>query len=210
MVGEMKAKQLPKGTWSKSIQYFYSLKNSAYSWCESQLERDALLILEFDDEIESYKSQPISIQYKNTLGETCRYTPDYLFKRKVSGKFIFREVKMFERINDELKEKVVLINRRLTSSYDSKLEIISSNEIRVGSRIDNLDMLYSYRRVQVDPSHANGIINRMPSEFPYAELIDAAKKAGEKNVIPLCLLAHGYLCFDMTSPLASNTRINKK
>ncbi|RRV03305.1 hypothetical protein EGJ28_24300 [Stutzerimonas xanthomarina] len=58
----VKSKVLPKGMWSKSIHYFYSLKNQNYCWCESMLERDALLVMEFDDDIERYKTQPISIQ----------------------------------------------------------------------------------------------------------------------------------------------------
>lgn len=206
----MKAKQLPKGTWSKSIQYFYSLKNQAHSWCESKLEWDALLLLEFDDEVESYKSQPMSIKYKNSLDEICRYTPDYLFKRKANGKFVFREVKMSKRVDDALKEKVALINHRINKSYNANLEIITSDEIRVGCRIDNLNMLYSYKRVQINPADIGVIINRMPREFSYEELIDSTKKAGAKNVMPLSLLAHGYLHFETSSPLTSSTRINKK
>lgn len=205
----MKAKQLPKGTWSKSIQYFYSLKNRAYFWCESLLERDALLLLEFDSEVESYKSQPISIQYKNEAGKTSRYTPDYLFKRKSTEEFIFREVKQSERVDSELLAKVGLINRRLKDAYGSRLEIITSDEIRVGSRIDNLSRLYSYRRVNVTSSEAEAILRNLPSEFCFAELVEGAREVGAKSIMPLALLAHGFLAFDTSISLVDATRIKK-
>ncbi len=203
----VKSKVLPKGMWSKSIHYFYSLKNQSYCWCESMLERDALLVMEFDDDIERYKTQPISIQYKNAFGKVCRYTPDSLFKRKSSGEFVFREVKMSNRVNEELKAKFALINRQIMKSYDSRLEIITDSEIRVGNRIDNLKVLYSYRRVDINQSDAMEIMKALPQEHCYSELIDCAKRLGAPDVTPLALLAHGYLYFDTTSPLVGSTRI---
>lgn len=98
----MRPKALPKGMWSKSIHYFYSLKNQCHCWCESMLERDALLLMEFDDDIVAYKTQPISIQYKDLQGNVRRYTPDYLFKRKSDGAFGFREVKMAAFVSESL------------------------------------------------------------------------------------------------------------
>ena len=203
----MKSKVLPKGMWSKSIHYFYSLKNQSYCWCESMLERDALLVMEFDDDIERYKTQPVSIQYKNAFGKVCRYTPDSLFKRKSSGGFVFREIKMSNRVNEELKAKFALINRQIMKSYDSRLEIITDSEIRVGNRIDNLKVLYSYRRVDINQSDAIEIMKALPQEHCYSELVDCAKRLGSPDVTPLALLAHGYLSFDTTSPLVGSTRI---
>lgn len=205
----MKSKVLPKGMWSKSIHYFYSLKNQSYCWCESMLERDALLVMEFDDDIERYKTQPISMQYKNALGKVCRYTPDSLFKRKSSGEFVFREVKMSNRVNEDLKVKIALINRQIMRSYASRLEIITDGEIRVGKRIDNLKLLYSYRRVDVNQPDAMEVMKALPQELCYGDLIDCAKRLGARDVTPLALLAHGYLSFDTTSPLVSSTRIIK-
>lgn len=77
------------------------------------LEQDALLVMEFDDDIAGYKTQPLSIQYKDALGNICRYTPDYLFKRKSDGGFGFKEVKMAARVDEKLKTKIALINLAL-------------------------------------------------------------------------------------------------
>lgn len=206
----MKPKVLPKGMWSKSIHYFYSLKNQSYCWCESMLERDALLLMEFDDDIEAYKTQPISIQYKNSSGKISRYTPDYLYKRKSRARPGFHEVKMAARVDDELINKLALVNVRIKKAYGTQLEIISDTEIRVGRRIDNLMALYSYRRLDINNSDAVRLLNNMPSEFCYGDLIDHAKRLGAKNVTPLALLAHGRLTFDTTTHLLAGTKISKK
>ena len=205
----MKPKALPKGMWSKSIHYFYSLKNQCYCWCESMLERDALLVMEFDDDIAAYKTQPISIQYKDLQGNIRRYTPDYLFKRKSDGEFGFREVKMAEFVSENLNKKVALINRRLRRDYGSELKIITDREIRVGYTVANLKVLYSYRRICIDPSDTDRILRGLPREFKYGDLISFAKMLDLKNTMPLALLAHGVLSFDKTSPLLSETRIFK-
>jgi len=195
--------------WSKSIHYFYSQKNRQYFWCESMLERDALLLMEFDSDIVGYKTQPISIQYKDTLGEIRRYTPDYLFKRKSSEQFVFHEVKMAERVDDALMEKISLINHRLREAYGSRLEIITNEEVRVGSRIDNLETLYPYKRVLLDMQTVNQIISALPTDGYYGDLIQCARTAGVREVVPLAILAHGYLSFNAELPLSVDTKIVK-
>ncbi|TXI34649.1 MAG: hypothetical protein E6Q69_03430 [Aquipseudomonas alcaligenes] len=173
------------------------------------LERDALLLMEFDDDIVAYKAQPISIQYKDLQGNVRRYTPDILFKRKSDGAFGFREVKMAAFVSESLNEKVALINRRLRRDYKSDLEIITDREIRVGSTVDNLKVLYSYRRICIDLSDADRILCGLPREFRYADLISFAKILDLKDTMPLALLAHGFLCFEKSSPLLNETRIFK-
>ena len=101
-------------------------------------------------------------------------------------------------------------NRRIKKDYGTQLEIISDTEIRVGRRIDNLMALYSYRRLDINNSDAVRLLNNMPSEFCYGDLIDHAKRLGAKNVIPLALLAHGRLTFDTTTHLLAATKISKK
>lgn len=206
----MKAKQLPKGTWSKSIRYFYSMKNQTRFWCESLLERDALLLLEFDEDIEAYKAQPMSLTYRNASGRECRYTPDQLIKIKSSKKFVFREVKPSERVNNEIIAKIELINQHIKKVYRTSLEIITSKEIRIGSRIENLNKLYSYRRVNINPTDAEIVLSNLPMEFNYSELVTITKHYAIKDVMPLALIAHGLLSFDTSAQLNDATKIVKK
>jgi hypothetical protein len=54
-----------------------SPKNGRASQYESSLERDLLQLLEFDDYVESYCEQPVTIEYVHE-GVVRRYTPDVL------------------------------------------------------------------------------------------------------------------------------------
>lgn len=173
------------------------------------LERDALLLMEFDDDIEAYKTQPISIQYKDAQGHIRRYTPDYLFKRKSHGVFGFKEVKMAAFVNEALDAKIALINRRLKKSYGSELEVITDREIRVGCRVANLKVLYSYRRCHIDPSNVGAVLRNLPNNFMYGDLIDCTRKLKLKDTMPLTLLAHGIMSFDTSAPLLNETRLYK-
>src|SRR5579859_6676456 len=45
---------------------------------ESSLERDFMLLVQFDPAIDTYTPQPLTLRYRGLDGETHRYTPDGL------------------------------------------------------------------------------------------------------------------------------------
>jgi len=47
---------------------------------ESSLERDFLLLLDFDPEVVLYEEQPVTINYHDDQGRRRRYTPDVLVR----------------------------------------------------------------------------------------------------------------------------------
>ncbi|MDC5205832.1 Tn7 transposase TnsA N-terminal domain-containing protein, partial [Acinetobacter baumannii] len=47
---------------------------------ESSLERDLMILMEFDPTVHLYTPQPIVIQYKSSDGKTHRYIPDGLIE----------------------------------------------------------------------------------------------------------------------------------
>lgn len=56
-------RQLRSYRWEKCITHLNSLKTGSRAWCESSLERDYLLTLEFDEAVDTYRCQPISFLY---------------------------------------------------------------------------------------------------------------------------------------------------
>lgn len=47
---------------------------------ESSLERDFVYLLEFDDNVECFVDQPLTINYHDSKGSSRRYTPDFLVR----------------------------------------------------------------------------------------------------------------------------------
>jgi len=205
----MNNKQLPKGTWSKSIRYFYSMKNRTRFWCESLLERDALLQLEFDDGIEAYKAQPMSFTYKNINEKESRYTPDQLVKMKSDKSFIFREVKVGSRVDELVREKVEWISQHIHRVYGSRLEIITDDQIRVGSSINNFNIIYPYKRICVERVKIHEVEKSLPYAFSFLELKEVSGYLKCRDSIPFALLAHGILKFDYSMPLNDQSIIYK-
>src|SRR5947209_18110990 len=55
-----------------------SRKNDRMTGFESSLERDFLLLLDFDRSVARYEEQPVRIEYADAAGRRRTYTPDVL------------------------------------------------------------------------------------------------------------------------------------
>ena len=65
----------------RSIRGKYALKRLGYSvWFESRLERDFLVLTDFDWNVASIEEQPISIPWFDDDGRAHTYTPDFLVR----------------------------------------------------------------------------------------------------------------------------------
>jgi hypothetical protein len=64
-----------------------SRKNDRMTGFESSLERDFLLLLDFDCTVERYEEQPVTIEYTDTAGKRPTYTPDVLiyYRQDLAG-----------------------------------------------------------------------------------------------------------------------------
>lgn len=70
----MPVRKIPKNYLSVT-GIFSSAKNSKSLWYESLLERDLMILLEFDDTVERFEEQPVKIPFKKG---TKPYVPDIL------------------------------------------------------------------------------------------------------------------------------------
>jgi hypothetical protein len=77
----MYIRNLRKPSPNKNVFKFASAKISGVIMCESTLEFDACFHHEYNDEIESYGSQPEGFKYE-FMGKSLPYTPDTLIVYK--------------------------------------------------------------------------------------------------------------------------------
>ena len=185
------------------------MKNLARFWCESLLERDALLALEFDEAVESYKAQPVSFAYTAINGKPARYTPDQLVKFKDDRGYQFREIKMAKRIDDALQEKMAWIRRHINDACGAGLEIVTDEDIRLGDSIFNMNMLYPYKRVFINRPEVAKIKKGMPQDISFSELKEYIRRLGFPDTTPFALLANGEFRFDFSIRLTEQTALIK-
>ncbi len=74
---------------------------------ESTLERDFLMLLEFDKNVERFEVQPIKLEWTNDLGKPHSYTPDVLVYY-CKGK---KQITLFEvKYRDDIKKNCRVVS----------------------------------------------------------------------------------------------------
>ena len=74
----MSARRIPRQRRSVS-GLFWSLKNGGrHIPYESGLELDYCTLLEFEEAVASFESQPVAVEYRRPSGRLCRGFPDFL------------------------------------------------------------------------------------------------------------------------------------
>jgi len=100
---------------------------------ESTLERDFLMLLEFDKDVERFEVQPIKLEWTNELGKTRSYTPDVLVYY-CKGK---QHITLFEvKYRDDIKKNWCVLKPKFKAAIrfckenNWKFKLITEVEIR--------------------------------------------------------------------------------
>lgn len=128
----------------QNVTGYKSLDKSKPQLVESTLEFDFLTILNFDCNVESIETQPITIEYISPTNKRTTYTPDVLVRYKDGSQTIF-EVKHREDLFlnwKKLKPKFKAAIKYCTTNKMS-FKIITENEIRT-DYLTNIKFLNTY------------------------------------------------------------------
>lgn len=125
--------------------FIHGSNDGLYSGFESSLERDALILIEFNTSITRYLSQPRSFNYFHDK-KNRKYTPD-IFIEYDNGRKLYIEVKYREDIKkdwDILKPKFKAAIEELATEENTRFKIWSEKEIRT-PLLKNATFLLPYR-----------------------------------------------------------------
>lgn len=197
------------GTRSKltKIISFSSIKCGELRYCESTLERDRLLHLEFDPQVTYYEAQPDTFRYEMDSGRSSEYTPDVRVYRgdasqieEIKPDEIYRKPKVFA--------KYSAINRMfLMQSTDFR--IVTDLDIYVGEAVSNYLLLYRFLGEPLSPA----LLDRFQSTLPsfHCSLAEIKALLSEKQ-FPIyaanMLLAHGHIEFDHKEPINADLEVS--
>lgn len=190
---------------------------------ESSLERDLLLLVHWDTEVDWYQSQPVKIDYVDSKGCARHYTPDLFVSYralKLPGqpptirKPLLCEVKYREDYLGQwrtLKPKFRAA-RAYAKEHGYEFRIFTEREIRT-EYLKNIQFLWSYRYADFHVHH-------------YEKLRDALKELEETNPTTLleacysskvlrgealwtlwCMIARGWIKCDLHRTLTMQTPI---
>lgn len=195
-----------------------SQKNKRMVAAESSLERDLLILLEFDPTVERYEEQPVSIEYFDRMRNKHRYTPDVLIYYRVINSVarppMLCEVKYREELFANWKE----IKPKIRAGRDYAhrggwcFKIMTEREIRT-PYLQSAKFLRPYRAIAVIDSDVRLILNAFhdvrdstPEEILTHIHNDRSRRA---ELLPTLwhLVSHGYICADLNQPLTMHTKL---
>ncbi len=129
---------------------FPSVKLGRMVEWDSQIERDYLYYLEFDDDVIEYSEQPIKFKY--TLNHRYRdYYPDFEIRRMSTSRLKYVEIKKESKLkNDEIRIKYSAIASAMAEAGHD-FELVTEKSLRVEPRYSNLTLLNKYYREEADP-----------------------------------------------------------
>lgn len=168
----MYIRSLRKPSANKNIFKFASTKIHDTIMCESPIEFDACFHHEYNNDIESFESQPKGFFYEFNGGRRP-YTPDALIKY-VDKTLQYQEYKPFKVSQDQTFKAEFLEKQKASTALGIELILVTDKQIRVEPVLNNLKLLHRYSGIcQPNDTHI--------------ELVKTIRKLGKVNLrdIPL-------------------------
>ena len=194
-----------KGLPNKNVVLFPSVKNQSLMPCESKLEAEHCLAIEFERNVMSYRTQPLTIR----LNAKESYTPDVVIADE-SGKYTFREIKFSgslqsNKLNDRL--------TKITSVFATagfRFEVITEKLLNLFPVCQHRNYLYRSARLnfhQLQVNEALAVINTAGPDFTLQAFRNECQDLGIHPLIADWTIFHGYVQFDINQPINELTFI---
>ncbi|MCG8316479.1 MAG: TnsA endonuclease N-terminal domain-containing protein [Pseudomonadales bacterium] len=205
----IKTRKISKKSRKKNLSNFYSQKSGMHLWCESFLERQRLLIGEFDNTWHEIETQPFTIKF-NLNGRRRIYTPDIFVKRrgKVSSRGLIIEVKNSRQANTPIVHAKLMAAKGFLIKEGYDYEIFTELGLPSDEYLDNLELLYRYR---TSLPQDKALIEEVVRFVGHNETITVSevnyfiKKTGEMFSNVFVFIANGHLRVDMSLKITGKT-----
>ena len=189
-----------------SIKY-YSRKAVSLNYCESILEMDGCLRLEFDDSVQRFLTQPFSLKLiiNNRL---VRYTPDILIEF-VDGSYALVEVKPSKKIKEKkLASKLETIRNFCLNELGIPFHILTEKEIHQGKYIANLQQLYPFKDIKISEAFSKKAEESLQSPFTVSALEELCIQKNKNSKHAWAMIAQGFVTFDTNELLIKSSLLN--
>lgn len=198
-------REIHKGHYGKRIIYFWSLKNGKRQVvCESGLERDHALLMEFDNDIAEYFLQPLQVR----LEPGVTYTPDAMVVFK-SGEIIFRQVKHAGALEDQKVIARMAVAKSFFRNHDYRHEIWTEKDISTQPEQKNREFIYKNTRLAVTERELDAARQVFAAGFS-ASMTHCYEKLREHNLptyITEYLILERWLNYDRRFELTVDSKL---
>lgn len=195
---------------------FSSRKNSQMRGFESPLEKEYMLLLEFDSSVASFEEQPLTVPLP---GVARGYTPDFIvhYKTNNEGQEQKRSQLVEVKSSEDLKRNAEKYSKKFeraaqfASARGWDFQIVTEKHIRT-PRLGNLKFLREYRNICPPPDQCfqiTEILSKFHTQISLKALLDrlGADENERLNVLPAVwhMVVSGKISVDLDSPLSNDT-----
>lgn len=190
---------------------------------ESSLERDFLLLLDFDPDVEFYEEQPLKITYADERGRRRTYTPDVFVRYRIDPlqakptpphlcEVKYRDDLRQHRTDYQPKFRAA---RRHARQQGWRFRLVTERHIRT-PYLDNVKLLRSYQAMASNVSYQTWLLNTLLElgETNPASLLPAMSQDRwqQAQLLPTLwqLVATRQIDTDLRQPLTMQSRIQLK
>lgn len=196
------ARNIKKANHGTPLIMFNSAKNKASIYANSHNEKWSYTILEWDDHVVGYVSQPFSVKYFFN-GKNRVYTPDLLVKYR-DNTYKFWELKDSNGVKSQgFNLKFPVLQKHFRENIGYELDLLIREKELPGQAVTNIEILRRYRSVPLNQEMTNRLLSHLGSkEFTFAEVLERAKSLGLDSVYLCALMGRKKLTFDLSQPLS--------
>lgn len=177
---------------------------------ESLLERDYIFLLEYDYDIQEYREQPVTIEYKFN-NRIYKYTPDFEIIMN-NGQKRLVEVKPYEKLKQILNDKKKRLKYDAAYTFCQKegfeFIIVTDKDIWEGNLLNNIKYLQFYSNIIVPEFFRKLIkyylIDNGPTELNKVISVYHQYDKGIVKQYILSLVYNHFLNVDMESEIDKN------
>ena len=190
---------------------------------ESSLERDFLVLLDFDPDVEFYEEQPLTITYADACGRRRTYTPDVFVRYRIdplqarpTPPFLY-EVKYRADLHQHWTDYRPKFRAagRYARQQDWRFRVVTERHIRT-PYLDNVKFLRSYQAMAINVPYRTWLLNTLLElgETNPANLLTAMShnRWQQAQLLPMLwqLVATRQIDTDLRQPLTMQSRIQLK
>lgn len=206
--GSAPARNIRRGRLGRNTIYFPSIKNRAQLVCESALEADYCIWLEWDKDVKAFYPQPYTFRWTDRR-EKMRYTPDF-YVIHLSSANHFSEVKPdFDRTARKFKRTLESFMAH-EEHQDVHLKLADRTSIQQPILLHNLKRLYNlmHRVTAWEVDHLQEFVLSHPDKMTIGECL-TSKNPPTMRALSKALFS-GELLTNLNEPLTLQSELTMR
>jgi len=187
---------------------YNTTKNTEALHCESHLEYDALHLRQFNQDIDFFETQPLSVIWFDEKGHKRKYTSD-IVERDLKSTFLVTEIKPEIKYNTPENRKKFDKIEAAFADEGIKFRVQTELDIYVGKNIDTYQTLHRYLFNTTRADYLEIVLSESSNVMSYAHYNELLLDTKTPPDVVFNMLAQHQLNMNFEEPIRKDLLIYK-